>query len=99
MTALDEFVSSADKSSPFLKFIDGEPIVGTFNGAELVEDTFNKGEKVMQYSLTVDGVEKTFKSKSVNLARQLKVAKEGDEVKIMRTGVSFNTKWYASIEE
>ena len=94
MTDIDNFLAEADKNSPYIKFEDGEPVTGIYKGAKLVEDTFNKGEQTMEYTLEVDKVSKTFKSRSVKLASQIKEHKDGDEIEVVKTGIGFDTNWY-----
>lgn len=99
MADLDIFIEEQKRKSPFLKITDEEPVVGIYKGAKLVEDTFNPGEKVMQYTLEVDGIEKTFKSKSMRLAQQIKSVGKGDEIEVKRSGEGFKTKWYVTVLE
>jgi hypothetical protein len=91
---LDKWISEADKNSPFLKFEDGEPVEGVFRGAKIIDDPFKVGEQTMEYTLDVDGVKKTFKSKSTKLARLFHKFAVGDEVQVVKTGESFKTLWY-----
>jgi len=94
MDDIAKFLAEEEAKSPYVKFEDGEPITGIYKGAKLVEDTFNKGEETMEYTLDVDGVKKTFKSRSVKLASQIKDHKEGTELQIVKTGIGFDTNWY-----
>ena len=94
MSDIDDFLAEIDDNSPFLNLQDGEPKVGNFVKATLVDDSFNKGEKTMEYTLKVGDMNKTFNSKSGQLARLFKGVKKGDEVQIVRTGTAFDTKWY-----
>ena len=94
MTDIDKFLAEADAQSPYIKFEDGEPVTGIYKGAKLVEDTFNKGEQTMEYTLDVEGVEKTFKSRSVKLANLVKNYEKGDKVEVVKTGIGFDTIWY-----
>ena len=99
MNDITKFLDEADKASPYVKFEDGEPITGIYKGAKLVEDTFNKGEETMEYTLDVDGVEKTFKSRSVKLAGQIKDHKEGTKLQVVKTGIGFETNWYVEAKK
>lgn len=92
MNDLDDFVEKAKKNSMFVKLETGTPLVCLFIGAKLVDDDFNVGEKVMQYSVEVNGDEKTFKSKSVKLAKQMQ-GKEGKKVSIVKTGAGSATMY------
>ena len=94
MSDLDDFIAEAAKNSAFIKFEEGEPVVGTLIETKLVDDKFNKGQKVMEYVLEVDGVKKSFNSKSAKLAKLVKKFKVGDEIEIVRTGEGFKTLWY-----
>jgi hypothetical protein len=94
MTDLETFLAEANKNSPFLKFEEGEPVVGLYRGAKMIDDTFNPGKKTMEYTLEVEGVKKTFKSGSAKLARLIKPIKDGDEIQLVKTGTSFKTQWY-----
>jgi len=93
------FLDKADAESDFIRFEDGEPMKGTYVGAKLIDDTFNKGDQTMEYTLTVGDKDKTFNSKSVALARQMKGIKKGDNVEIVKTGQAFDTKWYVKKED
>jgi len=95
MSDINQFIADVEKASPFIRFEDGEPVVGIYKGAKAVEDTFNKGEQTMEYTLDVDGIDKTFKSRSVKLARLISKFKEGDRLEIVKTGTGFDTLWYA----
>lgn len=94
MSDLEDFVAKANRNSAFIKFEDGEPVVGTLKGTKCIDDPFNKGEQTMEYTLEVDGIAKTFKSKSSKLARLLLKFKVGDEVEIVKTGTGLKTLWY-----
>jgi hypothetical protein len=94
MSDLDDFIAEADKNSAFIKFEEGEPVVGILKKTELIADPFNIGQKTMQYTLEVDGVQKTFKSKSAKLARLVKKFGVGDEIEVVKTGEGFKTLWY-----
>jgi len=98
MTDIQNFINEADKKSKFLKLIEGEPVIATFKGASMIDDTFNPGKKTMEYRVEVDEVEKSFKSGSTSLARQFAGIKSGDKVKIVKTGNAFTTKWYVTKE-
>jgi hypothetical protein len=93
MADIDDFLKEAQSNSPFIKFIEGEPVTGKFIKAEIIEDKFNKGDNTMQYTLEVDGEAKTFTSKSVKLASQMKKYMD-KEVELVKTGESFKTIWY-----
>lgn len=95
MSDLKSFIESADKRSAFLKFEEGVSVVGIYVDAQLIDDQFNPGQKTMQYTLEVDGVAKTFKSKSASLARQLAKIEPGTEVEITKSGNGFKTTWSA----
>ena len=88
------FLAEADKKSPYITWEEGEPVVGIFKGAKQVDDEFNDGQVTMEYTLEVEKVEKTFKSKSVKLARLLAGFKLGDKIQFVKTGESFKTLWY-----
>ena len=94
MKDINDFISDADKKSSFVRFEDGEPVKGIYKGSKLVDDRFNKGEKTMEYSIEIDGLVKTFNSKSIKLARQLKPVKEGEEIELVKTGEGLSTVWY-----
>jgi hypothetical protein len=94
MTDLENFLAEANKNSPFLKFEDGEPAIGLYRGAKIVDDTFNPGKQTMEYTLEVEGVKKTFKSGSTKLARLIRPIKEGEKIQLVKTGTSFKTMWY-----
>ena len=94
MTDLNDFVKEADRLSPFIKFEEGIPVVGKYQGAKVIPDNFNKNEQTVEYTLEINSILKTFNSKSVKLAKQLLKVKKGERVKLVRTGESFTTKWY-----
>lgn len=94
MSDLDTFIKEAEKKSRFLRFEDGIPVVGIYRGARTVDDSFNPGERTLEYTLEVGGVKKTFNSQSVKLARLMKAVKRGDEVELVKTGRGFETQWY-----
>jgi len=96
MGDLNDFIAEADRTSKFIKFTDGEPVTGIYKGAKLIKDSFNPDQETMEYILEVDGVEKTFNSKSVKLARQVAELKKDDKVEFVKTGLGFETNWYAS---
>ena len=89
-----EFIAEVEKTSPYISWEEGEPVKGIFKGAKQVDDEFNAGQTTMEYTLEVDKVEKTFKSKSVKLARLLAGFKIGDNLQLVKTGESFKTIWY-----
>jgi hypothetical protein len=93
MSSLTDFVKERDRTSPFMKFVSGEAVQCTYKGASVVDDTFNPGKQTVQYTVVVDKVEKTFKSGSAGLARQMVGIKAGDEIVIKREGESFKTRW------
>lgn len=94
MNDLDEFLQMLDNESPYIKFEDGEPVTGKYVGAEMVDDTFNKGEKTMEYTMEIGGYEKSFKSRSGKLAKLLNGVEEGDTIQLVKTGEAFDTRWY-----
>lgn len=93
MTDLDSFIKEADSKSKFLRFIDGEPITGIYKGAKLVQDNFTPDAQTIEYSLEIEGMTKTFNSRSVKLARQLNAISKGVMVTIARTGTGMKTEW------
>ena len=97
MTDLEDFLKKAEKTSIFIKVESGVPFEGVFKEAKLIDDPFNSGEKTMQYTIEIDGQDKTFKSKSVKLARQLRDKKEGAILRIVRMGSGTATSW--TVEE
>ena len=94
MSDLDKFIEDADRNSKFITFQEGEPVEGTYEGAKEIDDPFKAGEKTLEYTLDVDGVKKTFKSKSIKLARLLHKFSIGDEVQLVKTGEGLKTIWY-----
>jgi hypothetical protein len=99
MSDIEDFIKDLDKNNPFLTFEEGEPVVGVFKSVNIIDDTFNKGEKTLEYTITVDGIDKSFKSKSGKLARQIKGFKEGETIRIVKTGTSLQTIWYVDRKE
>lgn len=93
MNDLENFVNEADKKSAYIKFEDSAPVVMTFIVAELVDDQFAPGSKTIRYTVEVDGVNKSFNSKSAGLARQMKKVEPGTEIEISKSGSGFKTKW------
>ena len=91
---IDIFLEESNKKSPFIKFIDGEPVKGVFKGVKLVDDPFTAGQKTMEYTLECDEISKTFKSKSVKLASLIKGIKVGSDVQVVKTGTGMKTLWY-----
>ena len=83
----------ADSKSTFVKVGDGESITAVFKKAVEVEDTFNPEQMKINYTLEIDGEQKILGSMSVSLARQMANIKEGEIIKISRSGEARNTKW------
>ena len=94
LSDINDFIAAVEKESPFVKFEDGEPVEGLYKGTKTVEDTFNKGEETLEHTIEVDGVEKSFKSRSIKLARLLSKIKKDDKIQVVKTGQAFDTLWY-----
>jgi hypothetical protein len=92
MSDLDNFVKEADDASPYIRFKDNESVEGMFIKGVVVQDSFNKDQETIEYTLEVNETAKTFRSRSIGLARQLN-GLEGTSVKVTKKGTGFDTVW------
>ena len=97
MNDLKDFIGEADRLSPFIRFDTTPTIEGTYKGSVVVDDNFNPGDKTVEYTVNIEGVDKTFRSKSLGLGRQMLGISNGTRVEITRTGESFKTKWSVNV--
>lgn len=80
-----------DRKSNFISLDDGESFEGEFVG---VEETTGQFGETNQFTFIVNGEQKILNSKSFGLLKGMaKTAKEGDKVKITKTGAGFKTKF------
>lgn len=80
----------AKRNSKFQSFDDDGVIEGVFEGMKaVVKDSFGEEKEYMRYK--IDG--KTFDSMSGSLAVQMDEIKNGQKVKITRTGKGADTKY------
>jgi len=93
---LESYIAEMDKKSPFIKFEEGIPVEGIYRGAKIVDNTFDPTKKSVEYTLEIDGIKKTFKSGSGNLARMIKPIKDGETIEVVKTGEAFKTRWYVT---
>ena len=56
MTDLNEFIKEADRKSPFVKFEEGIPVTGTYQGALVIPNTFDKNAQTVEYTLEIEGI-------------------------------------------
>ena len=84
-----------NKKSLFVQLGDGESFVGEFVS---VEKTTGQFGEVNSFTFLIDGEKKILNSKSFGLLKGLaSVAKEGDTVKITKTGEGFKTKFQVNL--
>lgn len=93
MPTLSDFIKEADNKSPFLKFTDSVPVKCTYIKSEVIPSTFDPEKKTVQYTVEVEGNQKTFTSMSMNLGRQMVGLKEGQLITLTKSGSQRNTKW------
>lgn len=85
----------ANKKSNFISLDDGESFEGEF--VEVEKTTGQFGE-TNTYTFIIDGEQKILNSKSFGLLKGMaSVAKEGDVVKLTKTGTGFKTKWQVKL--
>ncbi len=88
---LKDFVSS---KSHFITLLEGEEFVGKFLSAQKIPDPFNGGKtQTIRYCFLVNGEKKLIDRSSRKLAEQMSYIKEGEIVKIKRTGEKSKTKY------
>ncbi len=94
MSSLDELYQEekANKKSMFVSLADGESFEGEFVS---VEKTTGQFGEVNSFHFLIDGEEKLLNSKSFKLLKNMIGAKvkEGDKVKITKTGQGFKTNF------
>jgi len=88
----------AQKHKTYLKLEEDEPILCRFLGYEEFVDKENEDREKIRYFLEVNGDEKVLESQSIGLAEEMSKAKEGDWVKIKRTGKGRQTKYEVEIQ-
>jgi len=88
--SLKDYINEA---STFLRIHPGETVYCQYLGYKVVPNRFDPEAKSVQYILVVNGIEKTFESRSINLAEQFSEIPEGSWVKITRTGEGSKTKY------
>ena len=96
MSDLTNFITEADKRSGYVRFEDGVALGCVYVDAEMVDDKFNPGQKTVQYTIEVEGNNKTFNSKAAGLARLMSKIEPGTAIEIIREGESFKTKWFVN---
>ena len=79
----------------YVSFKNNPEVTCQFISADYVDNKFKAGEKIFQYILMVDGVEKTLNSESKRLANAMQNAsiETNDWIKITREGEKFDTKY------
>ena len=97
MPTLDELYTEEKetKKSNFISLDDGDSFEGQFIG---VEKTTGQFGEVNSFTFVVNGEQKVLNSKSFGLLKNMVKAgvKEGDKVKITKTGQGFKTKFAVS---
>ena len=79
----------------YISFKDNPEVICQFISADYVDNKFKAGEKIFQFVLLVDGMEKILNSESKRLARAMQNANidTNDWIKIVRTGEKFKTDY------
>ncbi len=89
---LGNFVSM---KSTFLEVLDGAEVVVKYLGAEAIESKFNGVALAsIRYQFEHGGCKKSWDRSSREFARQMMAFKEGDVLKIKRTGQRNATKYF-----
>jgi len=90
---MGELKDWADKQSDFLRIEPGGTVEVKYLGYKIVANRFDVDQETVRYYFEVDGLEKTFESRSLKLAEVFDGLEIGSWVSITRTGEKSKTRY------
>ena len=77
----------------FIKVNDGESVIETYQGYEIVPDNFNPGQKTIAWQFDINGRTVSWTNGTSKVANQMKNFQPGDRLKISRSGIGPKTTY------